>query len=84
MADESKPFTVWHGLFLAEVLAVVIALAMTITPSKTGSDTGVAGHFFDDPTFVQELFVNLVISNVMMVLVAAGIALWWWKSGSDR
>jgi hypothetical protein len=77
-------FSVWHGLFLVEVIAVVIGIAMTITPSKTGSKYGVAGHFFDEPTIIQEFLVNFVSVNVVMVVLAVAFALWWWISGSRR
>jgi hypothetical protein len=85
MKNEPERFAFWHGLFLGESCALFIALATTtIVPSKTGSITGISGHFFKEPTFIQEFWVNLVFINVILVLLAAGIAVWWWKTGSNR
>jgi hypothetical protein len=70
MKNEPERFAVWHGLFLGESCALFIALATTIVPSKTGSKTGISGHFFKEPTFIQEFWVNLVFINVILVLLA--------------
>jgi len=50
--NEPVKITVWHGLFLGEVCALLVALATTIVPSKTGSKFGISRHFFDEPTFL--------------------------------
>ena len=84
MKNEPEKFTVWHGLFLGETFALLVALATTIVPSKTGSKTGISGHFFEEPTFMQEFWVNLVFIHAILILLAVGIALWSWKTGANR
>ena len=84
MKNEPESFTVWHGLVLCESFALLVALATTIVPSKTGSKNGISGHFFENPTFLQELMVNLVGINLMLVLLAAGIAIWVLKTRSKQ
>jgi hypothetical protein len=76
----TKPFSLWQGLLLAELTTGLIALAVTIVPSKTGSESGLSGHFFHEPTFLQELLFNLVFGNVLFVLLGIGIGLWWWTT----
>lgn len=76
----TKPFSLWQGLLLTELTAGLIALAVTIVPSKTGSESGLSGHIFHEPTFLQEPLFNLVFVNVFLVLLGIGIGLWWWKT----
>jgi hypothetical protein len=76
----TKSFSPLQGLLLVELTAALIALAVTIVPSKTGSESGLSGHFFHEPTFLQELAFNLVFGNVLLVLLGTGIGLWWWKT----
>jgi hypothetical protein len=42
---QEEEFTVWHGLLLAESAAIMIGLVSPLTPSKTGSDRGIAHYF---------------------------------------
>lgn len=81
---EKKKFTFWHGLFLAEFVAVLVGLATTIIPGKTGSDSGIAGYFFKDPSFPQEFLINFLFFNMILILLVAGLALWWKKTGSGQ
>ena len=76
MKNEPENFTIWHGLLLGEFFALLVALATTITPTKTGSKYGISGHFFEEPTFLQEFMVNLVGVNLMLLLLGIGIAVW--------
>lgn len=82
MKKEPERFTIWHGLFLGESFALLVALATTIVPTKAGSKYGIAGHFFAEPTFLQEFIVNLVAVHMVFILLALVVALWVWKSGS--
>ena len=83
MKNGPESFTIWHGLLFAEFFALLVALATTIVPTKTGSKYGIAGHFFEEPTFLQEFIVNLVGVNLMLVLLGIGIAIWV-KASSPR
>ena len=81
---EAKEFSFWQGLLLAEFVAVLVGLATTIIPGKTGAEYGIAGHFFERPTFLQEFLINFLFFNLVLVLLAAIVALWWWKTGPQR
>ena len=83
MKNDAESFTVWHGLFLGEFCALLIALATTILPTKTGSKHGIAGHFFEEPTFLQEFVVNLVGIHVVFILLGVVVVICSRKSGSD-
>lgn len=83
-SDESAPLTVWRGLLLVEFTALLIALASTVVPTKTGSKTGISGFFFENPTFVQEFLINLVGVHLMMGVLALGLFLWVRLSSSSR
>jgi len=54
MTKQPGKFTIWHWIFLIEFIAVLIGIAMPITPSKTGSDFSLAGLFYKNPSFTQE------------------------------
>lgn len=84
MKPNPDKFTIWHGLLLGEGFTLLVALATTVVPSKTGSRFGIAGHFFDEPTFWQEFLVNLVFVHATFLLIAAVVAVWWWTIGSRR
>lgn len=53
MSNQKERFTVWHGLLLAEGSALVIALLIPVTPSKTGSDRGLAELLVPEPSYLQ-------------------------------
>ena len=82
MKNDSESFTVWRGLFLGEFCALLIALATTVLPTKTGSKYGIAGHFFEEPTFLQEFVVNFVGVHAVFILLAVVVVIWCWKSGA--
>ncbi len=82
MTQEENKFTIWHGLLLAEFTAVLISLAMVISPGKTGSGRGIAHHFFPEPTFWQEFLVNFILTNILFLVIGIAIALWIWQKGS--
>ncbi len=76
MPEEPQRFTIWHGLFLAEGAAVMIALLMPITPSKTGSVRGLPHLLLPEPTYVQEVLIYFALTNLLLVLLGAVLALW--------
>lgn len=68
-----KEITVLKIVFLLEFLALLIGLAMPITPSKTGGDFSFADWFFEDPSYLQEVLVYFVATNLLigiLVLIA--------------
>ena len=76
MSNSPERFTVWHGLLLAEVSALSIALLMPITPSKTGSDRGLAHFIINEPSYLEQVFVYFVVTNLLMLLLGVAIAVW--------
>lgn len=55
---------------LSQVVALLIALVMPVTPSRTGSDWSLARAFFADPSYVHEVLVYFVLTNLLMGLLA--------------
>lgn len=76
MAAGPEQFTVWHGLLLAEGAAVLIALLMPITPSKTGSDWTLAQLFIPDPGYLQEVLAYFLFTNLVLLAIAVICVLW--------
>lgn len=76
MSNGTQRFTFWHGLLLAEGASLMIALLMPITPSKIGSDRGIADFLISDPTYLQEVLVYFVLTNVLILVI--GIIVWLW------
>lgn len=76
MSNGTERFTFWHGLFLAEGAALMIALLMPKTPSKTGSDRGLADHLISNPSYLQEVFVYFILTNILLLIIA--IIVWFW------
>ena len=62
-----------YGLLLAEFFCLLTALATTTIASKTGSTTGLAGAFYENPTFLQEFWVNLAGIHTVLGVLAGGI-----------
>jgi uncharacterized membrane protein len=83
MTNKTERFTVWHGLFLAEGTAVLIGLIMPITPSKTGSNRGLAHFIFPEPSYWQQVCVYFVITNLLLIILGMAIAVWC-KLGDSR
>ena len=83
MEKEPENSTIWHGLLYGEFFSVLVALATTILPTRSGSRYGIAGHFVDEPTFLQEFLVNLVFVNGVLIILALGLVVWVRIAGSD-
>lgn len=77
--DASVPPT-WQIVLAVQAVVLMIAVAMAVVPSKTGSG-GFADYLFDDPTFAQKVGVGFVITELLVgVLAVAG----WWVLRSRR
>jgi hypothetical protein len=74
--DQEEEFTVWHGLLLAESAAIMIGLVSPLTPSRTGSDRGIAHYFFAEPGYLQEVFVSFFSVNLLLVVIGVAGAIW--------
>ncbi len=73
---ENTNFTIWHGLLLSQCVALVIGLAMPITPNKSGSDFSMADPFFENPTYLQEVLVYYIMTNLLLAVLGLVFALW--------
>ena len=57
------------GILAMESIALGIALAMPITPSKTGSTWSPAHLFTPDPTYLEEVAASFVSVNAIFVVL---------------
>jgi hypothetical protein len=62
------------GLGAVEAIAVGTAVAMPLTPTKTGSTWSPAELFWPDPSYLQKVFVGFVLANIL--LFALGLVAW--------
>jgi hypothetical protein len=76
MSNGAQRFTIWHGLLLAECATLMIALLMPVTPSKTGSKRSLADLLITDPTYLQEVVVYFVLTNILILIIGAIVWLW--------
>jgi hypothetical protein len=72
---KQERWTVLKSLLILEWIALLIGLAMPITPSKTGGDFSFADWFFEDPTYLQEVLVYFVMTNLLMGVLALVVLL---------
>jgi hypothetical protein len=62
------------GVLTMEAIALGIAVAMPVTPSKTGSTWSPAHLFSPDPTYLEEVGASFVVVNV--ILLGLGLVAW--------
>ena len=62
------------GLLVLEGIAVAIALAAPVTPSKTGSTWSPAELFTGDPNYIEKVFASFVTVNVIIAVL--GLVVW--------
>ena len=62
------------AFFITESAAVMIALVSPLTPSKTGSDRGLAELFWQEPSYAKEVLVSFVGVNALLILI--GLIAW--------
>ncbi len=65
------------AVLAVQFMALLIGLAMPITPSKTGSDGSLAELFFRNPGYLQEVAVYFVLTNLL--IGAMILAAWVWE-----
>jgi len=61
-------------VILVEAAALLIGLAMPLTPSKTGSTWSLAHFFTTNPSYLTEVFVYFVFTNLLLLVF--GSVLW--------
>ena len=70
MSENGEKWAAWKAVLILEWIALLIGLAMPITPSKTGSDFSMADLFFEDPTYLQEVLVYFLLTNALFGVLA--------------
>lgn len=61
------------AVLLTEATALLIALVMPVTPSRTGSTWSLAELVWPEPSYAQEVAVYFLATNAL-ILVIGGIA----------
>jgi hypothetical protein len=62
------------GLLTVQAIALLIGLAMPITPSKTGSTWSPAQLFSTNPSYLTEVAVYFVMTNLLIAVI--GLVAW--------
>jgi hypothetical protein len=71
------------ALATLEGIALGIALAAPVTPSRTGSTWSPAELFTADPNYLQKVLASFVVVNLM--IAAIGVVVWLWvRRGGSR
>jgi len=68
--DREQKWSIWKLVLILEWIALLIGLAMPITPSKTGSDFSMADWFYEDPSYLQEVLVYFLLTNLFIGVLA--------------
>jgi hypothetical protein len=69
-AGQTASVTVLQLCLLIEGAALLIALVTPVTPSRTGSKTGLADLVITDPNYFEEVVVYFIITNILIGLIA--------------
>jgi hypothetical protein len=70
VSESKERWSIWKFVLIIEWIALLIGLAMPITPSKTGSSFSLADWFFDDPSYLQEVLVYFLFTNLLIGVLA--------------
>jgi prolipoprotein diacylglyceryltransferase len=57
-------------LLLVESAVLMIALIMPVTPSKTGGDVRLAKYFVEQPTYLHEVVLNVILLHLIIAAFA--------------
>lgn len=63
----------WQWVVLIQATALMIGIVMPVTPSKTGSDWSMAELVFAEPSYVQEVLVYFVLTNLLVLVVGTAL-----------
>lgn len=85
IADDGDELTVGKAIAVAELLALCLGLVMPISPSKTGSSINLAQWLIEEPSYLQQVLVFFLLTNVVLAfLVAVAAGLWWIEKRRGR
>lgn len=62
------------AIVLVEFAALLVALLMPITPSKTGSKASLLDIWLEEPTYLDEVIFWFVLSNLLVGVI--GLIVW--------
>ena len=83
--DRQEKFAAWKIVLIVQWIALLIGLAMPITPSRTGGDFSLAEWFFEDPSYLQAVLVYFLLTNLVIgVLFLIAMALAWRERRSEE
>jgi len=60
----------WHILLGVEGVLLLIAVAMTLTPGRTGPNWSPAELVFPEPTLVEDLAGQWILGNLVVAVLA--------------
>ncbi len=60
---------VWQAFLGIQAMALMIGLAMPITPLKTGGRADMARYFFENPGYLHEALVWYLATNLLIALI---------------
>ncbi len=69
MSASEGDSSAWKIVLLFEALALMIALILPFSPSKTGSDTELADHLLADPTYAEKVALYFALLNVVLLCI---------------
>lgn len=75
MNSNEESATLWQLVLLFEGTLLAIALVSPITPSKTGSDGGIADAFIESPSYLEEVAVGFLGLHVLVLVLAVVVLL---------
>ena len=71
MSTKKQGMSLVTGLLFMEGIAILIAVAMALVPGKTGSGRSIADYFFENPSFVEKVFVFYLLVSVVLLVLGA-------------
>ena len=76
--QQNRRWLIYLQSFLGiEFILLVIAFLMPVTGNKTGKKSQLADRFFDNPGYIDEVLFYWIFGNIIMLLLAATVTLWW-------
>ncbi len=75
MESKEPPGTRLQLMLMFEAALVAISLVSPITPSKTGSDRGIAHAFIESPSYLEEVAVSFLALHVLVLVLAVVVVI---------
>lgn len=75
---------VWQAFLGIQAVVLAIALAMPITPLKTGGRANMASYFVENPGYLHEALFWYLFGNVMVAIIAVIVVIWVRRSNRKK